>query len=231
MTSRRSVALAALVLFAVTGCDFSSPTTGVGGNADDALLRILNSTSTTLDLTSGGQVVGGSGHVTAGTTSDCIRVDPAGPALGLREAGAVSDLGSFAPTITARTSYTVLAYISDVGSLQTLTLVDAFIPTSGLSGLRIVDVAPGLGSLDVYITPRNGPLDVPSTASIGYGSNTGFFDVNPGINQVRFTTATTSTIVFDAGTINLLPGQLATLVLSQPGGAAATPVATLIPAC
>lgn len=231
MTSRRSFAFAALVLMAATGCDFGSRTSGVGGGTNDALLRIVNATGTAFDLTSGGQVVGGSGHVTAGTTGDCMHVDPAGPALGLREAGAVSDLGSFAPTIAPRTSYTVLVYISDTGSPQTFTLVDAFTPTSGLSGLRIVDVAPGLGSLDAYITPRNGPLDVPSSASIGFGSNTGFFDVNPGTSQVRFTTATTSTIVFDAGTINLLPGELATLVLSQPGGAAGTPVAKLIPAC
>lgn len=231
MTSRRSFVLAALVLFAVTGCDFGSRTSGVGGGTNDAFLRIVNATGSALDLTSGGQVVGGSGHVTAGTTSDCIRVDPAGPALGLREAGAVSDLGSFEPTIMARTSYTVLAYTTDVGSTQTFTLVDTYSPTSGLAGLRIVDVAPGLGSLDVYITPRSGPLGVPATASIGYDSNTGFFDVNAGTSQVRFTTATTSTVVFDAGTINLIPGQLATLVLSQPGGAAATPVAKLIPAC
>ena len=231
MTARRTLAVATLVLAALAGCNAGSGISGVGGSTNDALLRIVNATGTALDLTSGGQMVGGSGHVTAGTTSDCIRVDPAGAALGLREAGAVSDLGSFAPTIAPRTSYTVIAFTSDVGSTQTFTLADEFIPTSGLAGLRIVDVAPGLGSLDVYITPRSGPLDVPSTASIGFGSNTGFFDVNPGINQVRFTTATTSTIVFDAGTINLLSGQLATLVLSQPGGAAGTPVAKLIPAC
>jgi hypothetical protein len=231
MTSRRYFALAVLVLFAVTGCDFGSRSSGVGGSTNDAILRIVNATGTALDLTSGGQVVGGSGHVTAGATGDCIHVDPAGPALGLREAGSMSDLGSFDPTIMARTSYTVLAYTSDVGSIETLTLVDAFAPTSGLAGLRIVDVAPTLGSLDVYVTPRSGPLGVPSTASIGYGSDTGFFEVNPGASQVRFTTATTSSVVFDAGTINLLPGQRATLVLSQPAGAAGTPVAKLIPAC
>jgi hypothetical protein len=231
MTARRTLAITAIAFVALAGCNTGSGVSGVGGSTNDAVLRIVNATGTTLDLTSGGQVVGGSGHVTAGATGDCIHVDPAGPALGLREAGAVSDLGSFAPTIVPRTSYTVLAYISNTGSIQTFTLVDAFTPTSGLAGLRIVDVAPGLGSLDVYITPRNGPLDMPSSASIGFGSNTGFFGVNPGTSQVRFTTATTSTVVFDAGTINLLPGQLATLVLSQPGGAAGTPLAKLIPAC
>jgi hypothetical protein len=224
-------ALATLALVVLAGCDTGSRIPGLGGSVNDALLRIVNETGTTLDLTSNGQAVGGSGHVTAGTTSACIRVDPATATLGLREAGAVSDIGSFAPTLASRTSYTVIAFVSDAGTVQTFTLADEFIPTSGLAGLRIVDVAPGLGSLDAYITPRNGPLDVPSTASIGYGSNTGFFDVNPGTSQVRFTRATTTTIVFDAGTINLLPGQLSTFVLSQPGGAAATPVATLVPAC
>lgn len=229
MKSRLALALAALVVLA--GCDTGSRIPGLGGGADDALLRIVNATGATLDLTSNGQAVGGSGHVTGGTTSACIRVDPATSTLGLREAGAVSDVGGFAPTIASRTSYTVIAFLSDAGAIQTFTFADEFIPTSGLAGLRIVDVAPGLGSLDVYITPRNGPLDVPSTASIGYGSNTGFFDVDPGTSQVRFTLATTHTLVFDAGTMNLLPGQLATLVLSQPGGAAGAPVATLVPAC
>jgi hypothetical protein len=231
MKSRSAFVIATLAVAALTGCNMGSGISGVGGGVNDALLRIVNATGTTLDLTSNGQVVGGSGHVTGGTTSACIRVDPATSNLGLREAGAVSDIGSFAPTLASRTSYTVIAFVSDAGSIQTFTLADEFIPTSGLAGLRIVDVAPGLGSLDVYITPRNGPLDVPSTASIGFGSNTGFFNVDPGTSQVRFTTATTSTIVFDAGTMNLLPGQLSTFVLSQPGGAAGTPVATIVPAC
>lgn len=230
MTSRRVLTLA-FALVAVLGCDVGSRIPGVGGGADDVLLRIVNATDVTLDLTSNGQLVGGSGHVTPGTTSACIRIDASTTTLGLRETGAVSDIGSFVPTLTPRTSYTVIPFISDDGSIQTFTLTDAYVPTSGLAGLRIVDIAPGLGSLDVYVTPRDGPLGVPSTASIGFGSNTGFFDVNPGTNTVRFTTATTSTIVFDAGPITVLPGSLSTLVLSQPGGAAATPVATLVPAC
>lgn len=231
MTARHALAFASFALVAAIGCDVGSRVPGVGGGTDDMLFRIVNATDVTLDLTSSGQLVGGSGHVTPGTTSTCIRIDAGTTTLGLREAGAVSDIGSFVPTLTPRTSYTVIAYIADDGSIQTFTLTDAYVPTSGLSGLRVVDIAPGLGSLDVYVTPRDGPLGIPSTASIGYGSNTGFFDVNPGTNTVRFTTATTSTVVFDAGPITLLPGSLSTLLLSQPGGAAATPTTTLVPAC
>lgn len=231
MTSRRTLCFAALALLTALGCDTGSRIPGLGGSTDDVLLRVANTTDVALDLTSGGQALGGSGHVNPGTTSACIRIDPTTTTVGLRETGAVSDVGGFTPTLVPKTSYTVVAYRSDAGSISTFTLIDEFVPTSGLAGLRVVDVAPGLGSLDVYVTPRSGPLDIPSTASIGYGSNTGFFDVNPGSNQVRFTIATTSTIVFDAGAVTLLPGQLSTLVLSQPGGAAANPVATIVPAC
>jgi len=232
MTSRRTFALAAFVLATAIGCDFGSRTSGVGGGTDDVLFRIVNTTGVALDLTSNGQVMGGDGHVTPGTTSACIRIDPTSTTtVGLREAGAVSDVGSFAPTLTPRASFTVVAFISDAGFVSTFTLPNEYLPTNGLAGFRVVDVAPGLGTLDVYVTPRSGPLDVPSTASIGFGSNTGYFDINPGSNQVRFTVATTSTLVFDAGSITLVPGQLSTMVLSQPGGASATPVATLVPAC
>ena len=92
----------------------------------------------------------------------------------------------------------IVAFTSEVGTTRAITLSDDFVPTSGLAGLRVVDVAPGLGSLDVYVTPPGAPLGIPSTASIGFGGTTGFFDANPGTSQVRFTVATTPTLVLDA---------------------------------
>lgn len=231
MGSRHTTALATLAILALLGCNTGSRTVGLGGSANSSVLRIVNATDAALDLTSGGQVVGGDGHVSANTSSPCIRIDPSTTTLGLREPGAVSDIGSFMPTLTPGVRYTVVVFTSDAGTPLALTFSDDFLPTSGLAGLRLVHVAPGLGSLDVYITPRAGPLGLPSTAAIGFGGNTGFFDANPGSSQVRFTIATTPTIVFDAGTIALQPGRLYTMVLSQPGGAAATPVTSLVPAC
>lgn len=232
MTSRRTVALVALVLASAMGCDVGSRIPGVGGSSNNVVFRIANTTGVALDFTSNGQVVGGSGHVIPGATSACIAIDPATTStVGLREAGAVSDIASFAPTLTPRASYTVVAFVSDAGSVSALTLPNEYIPTDPSAGFRIVHVAPGLGTLDVYVTPRSGPLDAPSTASIGFAGNTGFFDVNAGSSQVRFTVATTRTLVFDAGTITLVPGQLSTMVLSQPDGAAGAPISTLVPLC
>ena len=231
MMSRSTFALAALALVSLAGCDTGSHTSGVGGSTNDVLIKVVNTTPGAIDLTANGQVVGGSGHVNAGTVSACIRVDAGTTSLGLREAGATSDLALLMTPLIPTAAYTVVAFTSDAGTTQALSLLDEFVPTSGLAALRIVDVAPGLGSLDVYITPRAGPLGVPSTASIGYGGDTGFFDTDPGPSQVRFTQTTTSTLVFDAGSITLLPGQIATMVLAQPGGPTGTAVAPLAPAC
>jgi len=231
MTARRLLMLPALALLALTGCDTGTRIPGLGGSANSALLRIVNATDLAVDLTSNGVALGGNGHVAPGAQSNCLRIDPGSATLGLRQANATSDIPDFSPALVANATYTVVVFTSDLGTARTLTLSDDFVPTSGLAGLRIVDVAPGLGTLDVYVTPPGDALGVPSTASIGFGGNTGFFDANPGTSQVRFTVATTSTLVLDAGTIALVPGQRSTMVLAQPDGASGTPVATLVPAC
>lgn len=230
MTSRRALALAILALAAVA-CDTGSRIFGLGGSANSAVLRIVNTTDVAIDLMSHGVAIGGSGHVPPRTASACIRVDPANSTLRLRESGAASDLGDFTPVFAAEAAYSVIAFTSDLGTTRTLTLADDFTPTSGLAGLRIVDVAPGVGSVDIYVTPPGEPLGVPTAPSIGFGGTTGFFDANPGSSQVRFTYATTRTLVLDAGLINLLPGHLSTMVLAQPAGATTVPEATLVPAC
>jgi hypothetical protein len=48
---------------------------------------------------------------------------------------------------------------------------------------------------------------------------------------VRFTVATTTTLVFDAGFVTLSPGELATVVLAQPAGPAGAPTGLIVPAC
>jgi hypothetical protein len=232
MSSRVTLAFATLAFVTVTGCDVGSRIPGTGDNDNDVLIRVVNTTATAVDLTSNGQAVGGNGHVEAGIASSCIHIDPAvTTTLGLREAGSPSDLLVSTPPLVADAIYTVVAFTSDAGTMQAYALADEFTLSSGLAALRVLHVAPGLGSLDVYVTPRAGPLGVPSTASVGYGSNTGFFDTEPGPTQVRFTAATTSTLVFDAGFVSLTPGELATVILAQPAGPAGQPTSVIVPAC
>ncbi len=231
MMPRSAVAFAALALISLAACDSGTRIPGLAGSENSAVIRIVNTTTGAVDLTSNGQVVGGTGHVNAGTTSACINIDPATTTLGLREQGATSDVTDFAPALTPQVHYTVVVYPSVLGTTKALSLPDQFTPTSGLSALRVVHVAPALGSVDVYVTPAGAALGIPSAIGIGYGGNTGFFDANPGSSQVRFTTTASTVLAFDAGPVTLSPGQLYTMVLSSANSAFAQPVATLVPSC
>jgi hypothetical protein len=230
MSPRQVIALAMLSCLALAACDTGSGILGVGGGRG-ATVRIVNASGVALDLTSNGQVVGGSGHVPAGAITSCLRIDPSLATVGLRRSGETSDIPGFAPVFAVGGVYTVIAFPGIAGAIATSTTSDIFTPATGLSGLRIFDAAPDLGTLDVYVTLPGEPLSVPSSASVGFGGSTGFFDVNPGTSQVRFTIATTPVLVFDAGQITLAPGQNSTLVLAQPAGASSAPVTMLVPGC
>jgi hypothetical protein len=231
--SRRLRTLAAFsavaALAAAGGCDQGTRIVGVvGGNA--ASVRFVNATSSPLDLTADGRAFTTGGHLPAGTSSVClpVRTDVS---IGIRLVGAPSDVPGFAPVFVAGQGHTVIIFAGGTGTTQTVTLSDEFTPTSGLSGLRVFDAAPGTGSLDVFVTAPGDPLTAPSTASIGFGGGTPFFDVNPGTSQVRFTVATTPVLAFDAGQIVLTAGARATLVLTPAAAGASTPTVMLLPAC
>jgi hypothetical protein len=227
--SRRVWALVVLAALAVAGCDQGTRVAGlVGGNA--ASVRFVNATGSPLDLTANGQTFTAGGHVPAGTSSGCLPVTST-VNVGIRLTGESSDVPGFAPAFVAGQGHTVIVFAGGTGTIRVVTMSDEFTPTSGLSGLRVFDAAPGTGSLDVYVTAPGEPLSVPSTASLGFGGGTPFFDVNPGTSQVRFTVATTPVLAFDAGQIVLTPGARATLVLAPAAAGASTPTVMLLPAC
>ena len=231
MTTRSAFAVATIALASLAACDSGTLTLGLAGSTNDAVLRIINTTNGPVDLTTNGVANGGSGHVVARTSSGCIRIDPATTTVGMRVPGATVDIAGFTPTFVAGGRYTAVAFTSDDTTTHALTLSDDFSPTNGFAALRVVHVAPTLGTLDVYVTAPGAPLTVPSTASVGFGGNTGYFDANPGGNQVRFTVATTPTLVLDAGTITLTSGLLTNFVLAQPGGPGGAAMTMLAPAC
>ena len=227
--ARAIATLAAIAAFAAAGCDQGTRIVGLaGGNA--ASVRFVNATRSPLDLTADGRTFTTGGHLTTGTSSGCVPVDP-NVSVGIRLEGEPFDVPGFAPAFLAGQGFTVIVFDGGTGTTQVVTMSDAFTPTSGLSGLRVFDAAPGIGSLDVYVTAPGDPLTMPSTASLGFGGGTPFFDVNPGTSQVRFAVATTPVLAFDAGQIVLIPGARATLVLAPAAAGASTPAVMLLPAC
>lgn len=95
-------------------------------------------------------------------------------------------------------------------------------PTSGNANLRLVQIAPSLGAVDVYVVPPNTDLSTvsPFASHLSFGSATGYESLSAGTYQILFTTPDSIFVIFDAGTISLTAGQNRTVLAlnGQSGG-------------
>lgn len=175
------VGVAAAAGIALTGCGSSSD------SSSSVSLRVANATltHTSLDL-----LVNAAVAVSA-TAADAVSAY-ASPASGsntlqVNDAGGGTALATTVPTLTGGNHYTLLAYES-AGVVKTLMLgEDVTLPVSGVTTLRIYDVAPEAGPLDVYVTTSTcttsslsaiapttsfGTLTGPSAVSLTQGAGT-----------------------------------------------------------
>jgi hypothetical protein len=139
------VGLAAMGV-ALSGCG------GGGGSSSSVSLRLANATLThpSLDL-----LVNSSVALSATTTDTLSAYASPGSGsntLQVNDAAGTTALATIVPTLTGGSHYTLLAYES-AGVVKTLVLgEDLTLPVAGVTTLRIYDVAPEAGPLDVYIT-------------------------------------------------------------------------------
>jgi hypothetical protein len=220
-------ALALLSCAALAACDDGLGIVGTGGQTG-ATVRFVNATAAPVDLTAGGQIIPGDGHILAGTSSKCIALTAASGDLGVRAAGEASDIPGFTPEFVVGGTYTVIVFPGLAGATQIATLSGAFTPASGRSGLRIFDAIASADAYDVYLTPPGAPLGAASAAGLGFGAGTPFFEVSAGTSQLRLTFAATQAVAIDAGTVTLAAGDSPTLVLVSPGS---SPARIFAPPC
>jgi Domain of unknown function (DUF4397) len=138
------VGVAGLVL---SGCGGSG-----GDSSSNASLRVVNATLThaSIDLLVNSTV---SASATASDTASAY-VSPASGSVTLQinDAGAGTALATSVPTLTGGNHYTMVVYESG-STVKTVILNEDFAtPASGVATLRLVDVAPEAGKLDVYVT-------------------------------------------------------------------------------
>lgn len=140
------VGVAAAASVALSGCGSSND------SSSSASLRVANATLThsSLDLLVNSSVA------VSGTLSDTVSAytSPASGSntLQVNDAGIATALATVVPTLTGGSHYTLLAYES-AGVVKSLTIgEDVALPVAGVTTLRIYDVAPEAGPLDVYIT-------------------------------------------------------------------------------
>jgi hypothetical protein len=138
----------------------------------------------------------------------------------------VEPTGSTTPIIDETISlnsgnYSLLAtgFVNDV--VPVLLTDDNSAPSSGDVKVRIVNVAPGLGSADVYLVAPGTDLSTtsPTIASLAVNSASAYQSVAAGNYEVFFTLPGQKFVYIDSGSLNLSASQIRTIMgLNSPTG-------------
>lgn len=226
MSRRLPRASAFLCCLVVAGCGVGSGIVAVAGSADTARVRFVNATASPLDLAVSGVVSSTNANIASGGSVGCFTVEnPSTPGLSVRKAGTTSDLPGFATFFSGGGRYTVVAFPGAAGTVQFVNVPNASVIVSGRSALRVLNGSSGLGTVDVHVGTPGTALGTPTVTGVAFGSTSPTFDAPAGAVQVRLTTAGTTTVVFDAGTLTLAAGTSYTLVVSS------ATAAILVPDC
>jgi hypothetical protein len=211
MQHRLLVTLSLLSLCTLAACNDES--TGVGGNAT---VRFANATNTPLDVATAGIVATGNGNVAFGGSSACTVLSADQPDFEVRQAGTSTALSAatYAPSFTGGNTYLVVAYPGFSGSTQYATVGTSVAPAAGQAGLRVVNLAPGSGIYDVYVSAPGAALGTSSATGIGFGTTSGVISVTPGSQLIRLTNTGTQTVAINAGNQTFTAGQSGVLVIA-----------------
>jgi hypothetical protein len=99
-------------------------------------------------------------------------------------------------------NYSYVVY-GPVASAQSVLVVESglTVPNSGTFNFRVINVAAGIGAVDVYLTPAGADLNStsPNIANVGAGASSGLVPVNTGSYELRVTAAGTKDVIYDTG--------------------------------
>lgn len=194
----------------------------------NATVRLLNATANALTLNSNGTALSGATDVAFGTGSSCVSVPVSGTTLTVTPSGSTAAITGFAPTLTAGTSTTFVAYPNASGTVQFATIGNAFTPASGQAGLRVFNATSATTGFDTFVGAL---LTTATVANVVAGTSSSFISVPAGAQQIRLTSTGSSTVLLDLGSMSLTAGQNYTLLIEPPASGSTTPRAVLIVGC
>jgi len=122
-------------------------------------------------------------------------------------------------TVTPATFYTYLLY-GGGSSMVTLLLADGVADAaSGKFNLRAVNVATGIGSVDVYLLPAGSTIAqvAPTFSSVTYGANSGFTQFTTGDYNLVVARAGSKDVIYDSGNQTMAANAKATLLIYATG--------------
>jgi hypothetical protein len=229
----RTLSAALLVpALALAACN-SDNSTGIIDTSKNATVQFINASNTSLDIATNGTVANGGGALSYGIASNCMSVDATNSGLTVRATGTSTPLTGFTPAFTAGGNYTVIAYPGTAGATQFVTVSNAFTPTTGQAGLRVVNVGAVGSNYDVYVTAPGAQLGTSSANNVGVGTGSSYFNVSATSAQhIAVTNAGSQTVVLDFGNSNTFTaGKKSTLVITAPAPGSSSPRGFIIGGC
>ena len=213
-TALKAVALLPALSFGLTGC-------GGGEDRSKAQLRLLNATSgyAALDLRVDDELL--QTNVAYGSTASYVDVDPSATDTEVSRAGATTALITTTPTLREGDRYTLVAYGAEGAPASVLLGDNTNDPDSGQAFVRVLNAAPQVGAVDVYLTTADAALSDAEAlqSAAAAGTVTGFSTVTAGTWRLRITAAgDRDDLRLDVSGVVLASRQILTLVVTPGAG-------------
>jgi hypothetical protein len=199
---------------------------GCGGSGSSAKLRIMNASPDVGNINALIDDKSVASSVGYGNATDYISVDTNAQQLKIEPSGSSNVVIDQSLTIASGSNTTVVA-AGFASNMSALILDDDLnAPSSGNVKLRLVNAAPGLGTVDVYVVPPGTNLltVTPTASQVAFESASGYQTLASGTYEVIYTTPGTAFVVFDGGSFTFGGGQNRTVVAlnGQSGGFSTT---------
>jgi hypothetical protein len=219
----------ALVPLALAACDDTDKDTATGP-FNNATVRLLNATNTSLTVSNAGVVATGNNNINFGAGSSCMAVNTSGQTgtgLTFTQAGTTTPI-SFTPSFASGGNYTVVAYTNAAGGAQ-FAIIDntGFTPAVGQAGLRVVNASSGTASL----FPTSGATPLGASTGIASGTAGTFVSLAANNPSVTVNTGAGTSNIATAGPLTLVPGQNYTLVIGSPAAGSTSLRTFMLPTC
>jgi hypothetical protein len=218
MLNRLTKAAALLALCGVffgLGC-------GGGGLGDKTNFRVMNATPDQTSITALLDGTSFASSVAYGTSSTYTQTNSGSRHLQVQPAASTTVFIDQTVNLGGGTSNTaIIANLSSTANAILLTDDNTASTTTGHFKLRIVNAAPGLGTVDVYVLPSGTPITntTPTISSLSFESSSMYLDLQAGSYSIVFTPPASLFSEFNTGDIAFVAGQNRTIaVINNPAG-------------
>jgi len=196
-----------------------------------ANVSLVNATDASLNLVQNGTVLANGSAIAFGNSSACTSVPAAASGLSVTSGSSTTALTGFSPTLTAGSSFAIVAVPSSGGGTSFVTLNNTFTPTSGQTGLRVFNATTATTGFDVFVGPVGAVLGTATTTNVAAGATSSFVSVPAGTEQIRLTNTGSTSVLVDLGSQTLVAGKNMTLVIAPAAAGSSTPRAFLVTGC